>query len=69
MLPYVNMINHDANGTRRQTNEAQAAALYQGLRRTARLVRAAAHTLRRFWAAPVRALHSTPQKLAQASRS
>lgn len=69
MLPYVNMINHDANGTRRRANEAQAAALYQGLRRTARLVQAAAHALRRLWAAPVRALHSTPQKLAQSSRS
>ncbi|WFE77039.1 hypothetical protein [Roseinatronobacter sp. S2] len=67
MLPYVNMINHDANDTRRQANEAQAAAIYQGLRRTGRLVRTAAHALRRLWAAPVRALHSRPQKSAQVS--
>jgi len=66
MLPYLNMINHDDHdSTRRQANEAQAAALYQGLRRMGRLVRTAAQALRRLGAAPVRALQFMRPKAAR----
>jgi len=68
MLPYVNMINQDHNGTRRQANEAQAAAIYQGFRQTGRLVRSATHALWCLGAASVGALHHLRPKAARVSR-
>ena len=69
MLPYTNMINQDHNGTRQQANEAQAAALYQGLRRTKHLVRAAAYALRGLGAALVRALQFVRQKAERGAKN
>jgi len=65
MLPYIHMINQEHNDTRRQANEVQAAALYQGLRKIGCLVRTAAHALLRLGAAPLRALPFVRPKAAR----
>ena len=67
MLPYFNMINHDSDGTRQRTNQAQAAAIYQAFRRLARAPRLAASGLRGLTRLAARALHHTPQQAARSA--